>query len=366
MEKITSKQLGFIIAALTIVSLKTYPTIYIVNGERDTWIAMIIASAIILLYLILSLKFFKNVGTYDLYTIYIKSFGKIIGTILYALYIFSLMTTLIECAGIESSSMHTNLLLETPIWYLLIFLTLPAIYVVKKGLRSIISVTLIGIILMTMAGINLGILTSTYKHSYYVFPVFQKVFSLDFLICIGKILGLYAHLTLAFPYIEHIEDKSKLLKHSIIGMIFVIQMQIVSVLGMLSTFQIERLKRLVYPKLTQTQLVSYWRFLESGEFFVMLQTIGGWYVKYILILNITLAALQKIKVRSKYNIYIITLIIFGLTNYIADDLLFFFEYLNLFSFNSLINFLIIPIIAMIIFKFKNKKKPLQKRADLPS
>lgn len=47
-------------------------------------------------------------------------------------------------------------------------------------------------------------------------------------------------------------------------------MQILATIGTLSTSDINHAKNLVYSKLLQTQLISYWRFIESGEFFVML------------------------------------------------------------------------------------------------
>ncbi|MBU5485288.1 endospore germination permease [Clostridium sp. MSJ-11] len=362
MYKMTSKQMFFIILGLVIVSQKTYPTIYIRNGGKDSWIATIIASIIILLYFILSIKVFKKSNCYDLYDIYCSSFGKILGNTFHIFYIISLILTLVECAGVESSAIHTNLLLETPIWYILIFMTVPAIYIVKKGTKSILSTTIIGIILMILAGINLAILTSTYKHITFILPMFQNVFTLGFWLCTLQILGLYAHVTLAYPYLEYVAKKDKLLKHGVLTMLFLIQMQIVSTLGVLMTFRVDRLNNLSYPKLTQTQLVSFLRFLESGELFVMLQTIGGWYVKYVLVLALTLKALKKIKIDGKYTIYIITLFIFAFTNYIADDLLLFFKYLNLYTYVSLINFFIIPLLAIIIFNFKNNRENKKKKA----
>lgn len=355
MNKITSKQLIFIIMALTIVSLKTYPSIYLHDGGRDTWIIMIIASGIILAYFIFALKVFKKTNCYDLYYIYCNSFGRILGNILYMFFIMSLILTLIECAGVESSSMHTNLLLETPIWYLLIFLVFPAIYCVKKGLRSIVSITIIGMILMTLAGINLGILTFSYKHFNYLLPILQNGITSNLFISLVKILGLYAHITITFPYINQIGEKSKLFKHGLLGFLFVIQMQIVSVMGILSTFQPDRATRLIYPKLLQTQLISYWRFIESGEFFVMLQTIGGWYIKYILVLNLVLIDFNNLHLKNKYLSYILSILIFIATNYIADNLFNFLRFLNLYSYISLVNFLIIPFIAIMIFNIKNKK-----------
>ncbi|QUH18799.1 hypothetical protein [Alkaliphilus sp. B6464] len=40
-------------------------------------------------------------------------------------------------------------------------------------------------------------------------------------------------------------------------------------------------KPMPYPKLRQAQQVSYMRFLEFGELYVMLQIVDGWILKYV-------------------------------------------------------------------------------------
>ncbi|NRZ95911.1 endospore germination permease [Clostridium tetanomorphum] len=355
MNKITSKQFVFLIFAITIVSLKTYPSILIFDSGRDTWISVIISSIIAFLYFLFCLKVFQKTNSYDLHYIYCNSVGKFFGNIFFFIFILGLFLTLIECAGVESNSMHTNLLLETPVWYLLIFLIFPAIYVVRKGNRSILSVAIIGMILMILAGINLAILTSSYKHYSYLLPIFENGITKGFIASILKSLGLYAHVTISFLYIDRVHKKDKLLKHSLLGFLFVIQMEIIAMTGVLSTFQADRAVRLIYPKLVQTQLISYWKFLESGELFVMLQTIGGWYVKYILILDCTIKCLKNINIKNKYIIYLISILAFITTAYIADDLLYLLKFLSIYTYICLINFLLYLVYLYLYFILNIKK-----------
>ncbi|NME95792.1 endospore germination permease [Clostridium cochlearium] len=355
MDNINAKHLFFIISAITIVSLKTYPTIFIRNAGRDSWLVVIAASLIIIFSLIFMLKSSLKTNTFDFYDIYRNSFGKILGTILYFFFIFSLFLTLIECAGIESSSMHTNILMDTPTWYIALFIVFTAIYPVKKGHNSVLAVTIIGIVLMIIAGINLAVLTSTYKNYKYLFPILENGLNKNIFLALLKVLGLYAHVVIFFPYLKFVHNKDKIFKVSIWSMIFIIQMEIISIIGVLSTFEVNHVKNLVYPKLLQTQLISYWRFLESGEFFVMLQTVGGWYVKYILVLNILNKSFEKIFSKSKYLIYIISILSYTLTSFLANKLLRFFAFLNFYSIISFINFFLIPFIAFTILHFKKNK-----------
>lgn len=47
MDKLNSKHFVFFILATTIVSLKTYPGIFMKDGGRESWIAISISSALI-------------------------------------------------------------------------------------------------------------------------------------------------------------------------------------------------------------------------------------------------------------------------------------------------------------------------------
>lgn len=51
MKSMTSGHLLFFIPALSVVAIKTYPTLFTKPGQRDSWIAMIIAVAIIFTYM---------------------------------------------------------------------------------------------------------------------------------------------------------------------------------------------------------------------------------------------------------------------------------------------------------------------------
>ncbi len=163
--------------------------------------------------------------------------------------------------------MNTNLLQNTPPWFFVITFILSANYVLLKGQRAVILMSLIGVTLISIAGINLVILTAKYKTFKYLLPIFPNGIDRGFIICIVQILGLYGCVAIAYPYFQGIKDKKSALRGANIGLLIVIQMIIVSVTGVISTFGSNRAVTLAYPKLIQTQLVSYSGFLESGEFF---------------------------------------------------------------------------------------------------
>ena len=363
MDKFSPKHLMFLILGVSIVSLKTYPTTLIKNGLRDSWIAVIISSILIFLFFMIIIKSWKKGPTLSLIKIYRLSLGNILGNIFIGLFILTLFLTLIECSSVEADSMHQNMLIETPKWYLLLFFIIPIIYTIKKDLKTIITVTIIGIILIMIAGINLSILTSKYKHISFLLPIFEKGLTPGFIICILKSLGLYGSISIVLPYLNKIVDKkNKMSKFSIIALLILIQMELVAISGILMTFPVDLAISMNYPKLLQTQQVSYFQFLEFGELYVMLQILGGWLLKYTITFYAILLIFRSFKLREKYisySVYIISLLVFICSYLISKNSFILFKFLNYYEFISLVNFVLIPFVVFILFskKVKLQKKP---------
>jgi hypothetical protein len=70
MEKLNTKHLMFIIWGTSIISMKTYPNIFIVNGGRDSWISVIIASILMFLYFIYIIFVCNKSNCYSMNEIY--------------------------------------------------------------------------------------------------------------------------------------------------------------------------------------------------------------------------------------------------------------------------------------------------------
>jgi len=356
MDKLNTKHLGFLIAATCIVSLKTYPEVFIRHSGRDAWIAMIISSVIISAFTIFIFRTNKKGQKFNFFEIYTEVFGEKLGKLFLVLYAMTLFLTLIESASVEANAMQMNMLLETPSWYFALFFIFPAIYTIKKDLVAVVTVTIVGITLITIAGIQLAFLTTRYKEYRLLFPVFENGLDLGFFLTNIKILGLYGNIAIVFPYLTEVKDKSKLVLHGVIGLIYVIQMQIVSIIGVISTFNIKRINEQMYPKLLQTQLISYARFYEFGELFVMLQMVGGWFLKYIITFYSLILTLKYLNITHKYRVYILSLIIFGICFFITMDLERLFDFLHYYTYICFVNFFVLPLIAFIAFAIKIKGK----------
>ncbi|MBZ9689080.1 endospore germination permease [Clostridium estertheticum] len=355
MDKLNTKHLMFIIWGTSIVAMKTYPNVFIVNGGRDSWISVIIASIILFFYFIFLLFVCKKSNCYNMDEIYHKALGKTIGDIFLILFIITLIISLIESSSVEANALHLNMLSDTPTWFFLLFILVPAIYITKKGTRAITIVTIIGICLIMLAGINLAILTAKYKKFNYLLPIMADGVTPSFLLSVIKALGCYGSIAICIPFLSRVTNKSKITKHCIIAILIVIQMEIVANIGILSTFGIARVLSINYPKLIQTQLVAYFSFLEGGEFFVMLQMVGGWFIKYVLTLNAILILLKKLSFFNKYWIYIITLFVFIISYFISAKVILLYKFLNIYVYLSVVCFILIPTIIFSVFYIKTIK-----------
>jgi len=354
MDKISSKHLIVVVLGLCVVSLKTYPTILVQTGHTDTWICMILASVLILIFTYYIFKICKSTNCFSIIDIYYSSLGKYLGGFFILLLLITFYLTLVESSCVEANSLHTNLLFNTPTWFFVLFLTVPALYSVRKGKGAIIIITLIGISLIMVAGINLSILSSKYKYYKNLFPIFVNGFDPNFIYTTLKSLGLYSFVFLVIPFAKDVHNKNKLIRDLLIGMLLLVQMEIISMIGIIATYGWSRAAVISYPKLIQTQEISYWGFLESGEFYVMLQIVGGWYIKYILVFYSMLQVLKHKTMINKYTPYLITLFVVIPSFYISKNIFLLFNVLNYFSYICLANFIVIPFIIFTIYKLKHK------------
>lgn len=365
MDKFTTRHFAFLILGVSIVSLKTYPGIFLREGGRESWIAILIASVIIFITYMHIVNSSEKGNRPTMYQVYQTALGKRLGNAFISLFIITLIITLIECASVETNSMRENMLVETPNWYYLIFFIVPCIYVLFEDIVAIIIVTVIGISLIVLAGINLAILTARYKNLHLLFPVFHNGITSNFFICIVKMVGLYGCASIVLPYLYRIEDSQRgTLRGTAGGLIMVIQMQIVSVVGLVSTFVPARFKSLNYPKLIQTQLVSYSQFIEFGELYVMLQVLGGWFLKYLITFYAILVLLTNFNIKKKHLKYIVVVLsafVFIAAYFTSKNLFILFKLLNYYAYLCLLNFILLPIIVYTLFSAKSKKK---KQSDI--
>lgn len=358
MDKLSFKHFFFIMSASGIVSLKTYPGIFMRDAGKDSWVAVIVASLILIICFDYIIRIWINRNCSGLRAVFELGFGKFLGRAFLIIFAFTLFLTMVECASVETSVIHVNLFIESPQWYILFFILLPGLYTIKKGKNSVIVVLMFCMIVSIINGINLFFLTLPFKKYNRLFPIFARGINYNFFIAIAKSLGLFATSTISLGYLSQVNNNKGLRRCTLISLIFITQMISISTNGILSTFSVERANLITYPKLIQTQLISYFGFIASGEFYVIFQVLAGWFAKYVATFFALINILKELNVEKHLNmnilIYCITGLVYGLSFMASYDLIGLFELLNIYSYICLINFLLIPIAVFTTFAIRTR------------
>jgi spore germination protein (amino acid permease) len=352
---LNSKYLFFILSSLAIVTLKTFPAIFIKLGGRDTWIAMIIASILLLIYVWVILWINKKTKNYNLLDIYSQTLGRIGGAIFSFLFLFTVLLTIFESAGAEANLMHTGFLIMTPVWVFIAVTALATVYIVKKGIASVTITSIIVIFFISISGMILAMLTHKYKEIKYIYPILENGFTFGLFLATLKILGAYSCVSIFIPYIASVKNKTKILKHSMIAIIFIIQMQIFSIFGIITTFGPERAQNLIFPKLEQTQIISHFGFMEAGELFVMLQVVAGWFIRYVVCFFALMELIRLSGITIKYKEYYIAGLTIIFSYLFSRNLFDMFDIMKYLLYIQLVNFLVIPLIIYTLYYFKKTR-----------
>lgn len=360
MDKLSFKHFFFIMCASSIVSLKTYPGIFMRDSGRDSWVAVIISALIIIICFDYIIKIWVKRKCSSLREVFELAFGKFLGKIFLIIFALTLFFTMVECASVETSVIHVNLFIESPQWYILFFILLPGLYTIKKGKNSVMVVIIACMVVSILNGINLYILTFPFKKYNRLLPVFAQGINFNFFVAIVKSLGLFSTSIISLVYLSEVKNTKKLRRCVLVSLIFITQMIIVSTNGILSTFTVERANSITYPKLIQTQLISYFGFIASGEFYVIFQVLAGWFAKYVVTFFALISILKELKIEKLFNMdilpYCITGIVYALSFAATYNLISLFEILNTYCYVCLINFLLVPIVIFTVFAIRTRCK----------
>ena len=356
MNKFNGKHLMFFIWATSIVSIKTYPSLYISLGKRDSWIAMTFAGICLFLFAYTIFSICEKHNAYNIHEIYLKVLGNFFGKIFLYLFALTIIFTLIECSSIEANAMHVNILPFTPSWFFVLFFALPAIYTITRGTHSIGIVTIVSITLIIISGTILAILTQKYKHLGLILPVLNNGITLNLFLSSIRSLSMFGGFALCLPLLENFQHSKSLKIYVAVALLFAIQMEVFSSAGIVCTFAEKEAASLFYPKLIQTQLVNYFQFIESGELHVLLQVIGGWFIKYVIAFLSLITLLKNLNFYNNKLVYIISILVVLASCILSSSTYFLFKALSIYTYIELANFIIIPFIIYIIFHFKSSKK----------
>ncbi|QAS60298.1 endospore germination permease [Clostridium septicum] len=356
MNKLSSKHFILFIIGATLISLKTYPSLFISIGGRDTWLCALVASIIFILYVYYIMNICKNTDTYDIKLIFTSSLSKTLGKILLFIFSINLFLSALESAAIEANALHSTFFIESPVWYALIFFLLPSIFLLNKNVRTIVIFVLVGVGSLIINSILFILLTQGYKNMDYVLPVLGNGLNKTFFITIALIIGSLSSFAITIPFMKYMIKNEHIKIHSLYASCISTGLIVVSILGIITSFGPLRSANIFYPEFVLGQRIQIGGFLEFGELFFLYQTVVGFFIKYILSTYGILIIYNKLFSNRKLFTLVYTFLIFVFSTFLGGSNFMLFKLLKYNEITNLIIFFVIPVIIFTIYNIKFKHR----------
>lgn len=355
-KQLSEKHLFFIMVPLGIVAIKTYSSLFVRIIGHDTYIVVALAVLIFTAISTYSIWILKRNKNYNIFQVYTVALGKRSGSLFYFFLLCTIFVNLIECAGVISNLLHINVILETPIWYILIFIVFTGTFAANQKTSTTIAVVTINVILISFAGIQLSMLVSPYKRFERLLPILADGFTMrhfqGLILCLGGV----GSIVIAYFYLQDIVKTKNIIRYAFLSLVFVSQLLIVSISGHTAVFITERFQNIWYPAIIEAQLISQFKFAEAGELYIMLQSVNGWSIKFIICYHCFLR-LIGMDYAKPFNpkIYGLSVLLLLITYGVANKVAVLFQFLHVYLYLSFVNFVILPPIIYTIFHLRNGK-----------
>ena len=356
MNKLSAKHFLLFILGVTFISYKTYTSLFIELGGRDTWICFILSFIIFALFVLFISSSIDSRTPCDINHIFIVGLPKFIGNVLLFLFSIGLFISALEATAVEVNVLKISFFNETPAWYIMFFFLLPSIFLLNKKFEALLNFIIISVSFIILNSFIFTLIIEKYKNIDYILPVLGPGLTPSFFYCSIIILGSLSAFSIALPYIKYITKPSKIKKHTFIAILIIGGICLYSTIGLISTFGPLRAANIFYPEHIQGQRVQIGGFLDFGELFFLFQTVIGFFVKYIISSYGIFIIYEKYIKNKKYVILFYSIIVFILSNFIGCNNYVLFKLLDYYQVINIILFIIIPLIAIITFNMKIKNK----------
>ncbi len=355
MNKLSSKHYLFFICTVSFIGLRSYSSIFIKLGGTSTWLATIIAGIIYLAYLYFIIYVCKKTNNFDIKDIFEKTYPKGFSNIFTFIFALGLFLTSIESASVQGDSIHSNIFIETPIWYSLLFLIIPATYLITRRFNTLLIVTIITLTLVFSTMFIVELFTFSYQHYDYLLPILPLGINKEFILCILLILGAFCSTSVTFPLLKFVVKKDKLSKFTIIGGLIVVFISIASVISAVTTFGSLRASNIYYPEFLRVQRIQIQGFIEFGDLLFISKTTCLWFLKYVICATSILYLYKDKFTNKKIYAIIYSIIAYICAFFVSKNHFVLFDCLRYYHLISLVLLGLLPFITFFIYYIKFKK-----------
>ncbi|MDD6796185.1 MAG: GerAB/ArcD/ProY family transporter [Clostridiaceae bacterium] len=348
MNKLSTRHFMFFIIATTTIALRSYSSLFIEYGGRDTWLIALASCIFIFLCFWFLLHICNKKDTYDLSTILGEPFKF--------LFAIGLFLAAIESSSVEASAIHGSFFLDTPVWYCLLFLVAGGTYCLFRKFNALLVLVITTVSIALVGDVIFFILVYKHLDLSFLLPVLSDGLSKNKLLCFLGIVGSLSSIMVTLPYLSHIHKKDGLIKNSTLAIVVSTIIVVYSLVSIIGFFGPTHSANIFYPEYIESQRVQIAGFLEFGELFFIYRSVCTWFIKYILS-SYGIILLYKDIIKYK-KVYLICygIITFGVSLILTRNQYFLFDSLKLFLMVELFLFIIIPLISFIIFYFRKNNR----------
>jgi spore germination protein (amino acid permease) len=361
-EKISMIQLGAIILVNRFLfGFAFMPTVTIAPANQDAWLAEILSAVLMyitLLPLIIMATRFRN-KTFAEYTMLImgKPLGILIG-LYYSIYLTGIsLLTVLYLADFLMSVVYP----QTPIYFIVIFMTIPCMYAAYKGLECIGRASILFSIFIISVVILYFILNFNNMDFKYFLPILSDSDMSNFSFGIFNNATRFCDAFLLFNFIPFVSENKKYPVAKIVALLIATytSMNLIATIGTQGVLTPILAKSFRYPYYTSIQQINMFDIIQRIDFFNIINWIIIFFVKIassVFAISIILSRIFQTKSNKPFiipvNIIIFVLAVFTSLSYFANFRIIIYDiaYKVIFTSNA-----IIPSIILIVYLFRKKE-----------
>lgn len=338
LKDFSTKHLMFLVLGTCIISVTSYSSIFIKKGYINTWLFSVISALLFTLFLIYFLKIYAKKNISDSEHIFSNVY----------MYIFSigLILVSIESASCFSSSIHTNYFLRTPLWYCLLFIIVPAGYVLTKNISSVLITTMI------TAGISFALysvflILCMFKADFSsLLPILSGGLQKNSILCILSLIGSLSSVMIISPYAPYFDCKHNLIKNITLAFLFCSILMVLSFISVTTILGENLTSNIFYPEYVLSQNIQISNFIEYGQLVFIFKSVSMFFIKYILS-SYAIILLFKNKITNKSRfILIYSIVIFIFSYLLSKNQYILFNSLEIMQYIWIVTFIVAPFLSL--------------------
>ncbi|MFB7641090.1 GerAB/ArcD/ProY family transporter [Peribacillus butanolivorans] len=361
--KISTVQLSLIV--MTAIGLKNHVTILphlLQAAKRDSWISVLLAFVIILIWCLLLFYIHKATGQTNIFVWVEKNIGKVTGRILSIT--MSLFFTSLAAVSLKEMVVWTKLSylpITPPIFEIILFTGL-CFFLASTNIQTIAIVNTFVLMAVLLFGFFVAITNIQFKNYSLLKPILEHGWSPVFAGIIYPLSGLI-ELIVFLCLQQKVHGKLKL-KVFVINTFILTWLILGPLIGSITEFGPIEASRQKYPAFEQWGLVTLGRFIEHLDFLSIYQWLTGAFIRVSFFLFLSLEVLSLKNNRNKTKLLIVYSIILIVSNSFSFSDVILYDIIKTFIMPITFWFFLAVSILLSIFVFFSNRRKRRSSSDV--